>query len=78
MTKIIALVVLHGICLYFLQLLWKDKNKALERGNVMTRMGIVTKRKSPRLFYFSIWVDFVILSALYVALIVYSFVLLSR
>ncbi|HLO34373.1 MAG TPA: hypothetical protein VK249_34830 [Anaerolineales bacterium] len=45
---------------------------------VLTKMGLVTKSKSPRLFYFSIWIDFVILAALYVSLIVYSLVLLAR
>jgi hypothetical protein len=74
--KTISLLTLHIISIYFLWLLWKDKSRAIERGTVMTKLGNVSKRKSPRLFYFSIWVDFVILSVLYVALIVYSIFLL--
>ena len=76
--KTISLLVLHLICIYFLWLLWKDKNEAIKRGSTMTRLGYVSKRKSPRLFYSSIWVDFVILSALYVVLIVYSIFLLFK
>jgi uncharacterized membrane protein YsdA (DUF1294 family) len=74
--KTIGLLALHIISIYFLWLLWTDKRRAIERGTVMTKLGYVSKRKSPRLFYFSIWVDFVILSVLYVALIVYSIFLL--
>lgn len=78
MIKIIGLLVLHVICIYFLWFLWKDKNKAIERGSLLTRLGHVSKKKSPRLFFFSVWVDFIILSILYLGLIVYSIVLLSK
>jgi hypothetical protein len=60
MLQIIGLLVLHLLCLYFLWLLWKSKNEAIQRGIVMTKMGNVSKRKSTRLFYFSVWVDFVV------------------
>ena len=78
MIAIIGLLALHAICIYFLWLLWQDKNKALKRGTALTRLGHISKRKSPRLFYFSIWVDLVILSILYIILIVYSIFLLSK
>jgi hypothetical protein len=70
--KLIGLLILHVVFLYFLRLLWKDKNEAIQRGSVTTRIGHVSKRKSPRLFYFSVWVDFVILLVLYAVLIVFS------
>ena len=76
MLKIIALFIVHITCIYFLRLLWKDKNKSIQRGTVMTKMGIVSKRKSPRWFYFSVWVDFIVLAVLYVVLIIYSVFLL--
>jgi hypothetical protein len=75
--KFIGLLVLHAICLYFLRLLWKDKNEAIKRGRALTKAGLVSLKKSPRLFYFSVWVDFMILLMLYVALIVFSIFLLS-
>jgi hypothetical protein len=78
MLKIIGLLVLHLLCLYFLWFLWKSKNEAIRRGIVMTKMGNVSKRKSPRLFYFSVWIDFIVLSALYLAVVAYSIFLLSR
>ena len=78
MIKVIGLLALHALCIYFLWFLWKDKNKAIERGAVLTKLGHVSKRKSPRLFYFSVWVDFIILSILYMALIVYSVFLFSK
>jgi hypothetical protein len=68
----IGLLILHVIFLYFVRRLWKDKNEAIKRGSVTTRVGHVSKRKSPRLFYFFVWVDFVILLVLYVVLIVFS------
>jgi hypothetical protein len=70
--KIIGLLFLHLLCLYFLRLLWKDKNEALKRGRVFTKMGLVSRRKTPRLFYFSVWVDFLILLILYAGFIAYS------
>ena len=72
MLKLIGLLVLHTTCLYFLKLLWKDKGEAEKRGRAFTKMGLVTKIKSPRLFRFSIWVDFIILLLMYIALIAYS------
>ena len=72
MLKIIALLALHIICIYFLWLLWKDKNKADKRGGALTKLGYVSKTKSPRLFRFSIWVDFIVLLCLYIVLIIYS------
>jgi len=74
--KILALLALHVICLFFLWLLWEDKNAASQRGTALTKMGYVTKKKSPRLFQFSVWVDFVIFSILYLALVIYSIWLL--
>jgi hypothetical protein len=73
--KIIGLLILHVICLYFLRLLWRDKNEAIQRGGILTKMGHVSKKKSPRLFYFSAWVDFVVLAILYAGLIIYSIML---
>ncbi len=78
MLKIIGLLALHLLCLYFLWFLWKSKNEAMQRGIVMTKMGNVSKRKSPRLFSFSVWIDFIVLLALYLALIIYSIFLLPR
>lgn len=72
MPKIIGLLALHGICIYFLWLLWKDKNRVNQRGGILTRIGYVSKAKSPRLFRFSIWVDFIVLLFLYILLIIYS------
>ena len=77
MLKIIALLALHIICIYFLWLLWKDKNKAYKRGGILTKLGYVSKTKSPRLFGFSIWVDFIILFFLYILLVIYSIWLVS-
>ena len=77
MLKIIALLALHISCIYFLWLLWKDKNKADKRGGTLTKMGYVSKTKSPRLFRFSIWVDFIVLLFLYILLIIYSVWLVS-
>lgn len=76
--RIIGLLALHAISLYLLRLLWKDKNAAIQRGGVLTRIGYVSKKKSPRLFSFSIRVDFVVLAILYAGLIAYSIVLLAR
>jgi hypothetical protein len=72
MTKTLALLALHTISIYYLWFLWKDKNKAIQRGTVLTKMGLISKRKSPRLFYFSVWIDFIVLSSLYLLLIFYS------
>jgi hypothetical protein len=72
MTKTLALLALHTISLYYLWFLWKDKNEATQRGTVLTKMGLISKRKSPRLFYFSVWIDFIVLSSLYLLLILYS------
>jgi hypothetical protein len=72
MLKLIGVLALHIVCIYFLRLLWKDKNEADQRGGVLTKMGYVSKGKSPRLFRFSIWVDFIILLLLYIVLIAYS------
>jgi hypothetical protein len=74
--KFIGLLILHIISLYLLRLLWKDKNEGIKRGRVLTKAGLVSLRKSPRWFYFSVWVDFIILLLLYMALIVYSIFLL--
>lgn len=76
--KILGLFLLHVICLYFLRLLWNDKNEAIKRGGALTKMGYVSKKKSPRRFYFSVWIDFVVLTVLYVGLIAYSIFLLAR
>lgn len=72
MLKVLALVALHVACIYFLWLLWTDKNAAIKRGTVFTKMRLVSKRKSPRLFRFSIWVDFIVLLILYLVFIAYS------
>jgi hypothetical protein len=72
MLKIVGLLALHIVCIYFLWLLWKDKNEAQKRGGVLTKMGYVTKTKSPGTFRFFIWVDLVILFFLYILLIIYS------
>ena len=76
MLQGIGLLALHLLCLYFLWYLWKDKNEAIQSGRVMTKMGIFSQKKSPRLFRFSVWVDFIILAVLYIVLIVYSVFLL--
>lgn len=76
--QIIGLLALHLFCLYFLRLLWKEKNEGVRRGQVFTKMGNVTRRKSPGLFRFSVWVDFSILAALYLILIAYSISLILR
>ncbi|HSL29415.1 MAG TPA: hypothetical protein VK900_09475 [Anaerolineales bacterium] len=78
MLQSIGLLVLHLICLYFLRLLWKDKTEALKSGMIFTKMGHVSKKKSPRLFHLSIWIDFVILAVLYLTLLIYSISLLWR
>jgi hypothetical protein len=70
--QILGLLALHILCLYFLRLLWKDKSEANQRGRAFTKMGNVTKRRSPRLFQFSVWVDLIVLSVLYLLLILYS------
>lgn len=70
--QILGLLVLHIACLYFLRLLWKEISAAIQRGRVFTKMGSVTKRKSPVLFQFSIRVDFIVLSSLYFLLVLYS------
>jgi hypothetical protein len=67
-----ALILLHIVCLYFLQLLWKDKKESLQRNGVWMKMGYVSKRKSPRLFRFSVWIDLIIMAILYFFLIAYS------
>ena len=76
MLQGIGLLALHLLSLYFLWYLWKDKNEAIQRGRVITKMGIISQKKSPRLFRFSVWVDFIILAVLYIVLIVYSVFLL--
>ena len=43
-----------------------------KRRGALTKMGYVSKTKSPRLFRFSVWVDFLVLLFLYVLLLVYS------
>jgi ABC-type Fe3+ transport system permease subunit len=70
--KTAGLLALHIICLYFLRLLWTDRKEAARRGGLLTKMGYISRKKSPRLFQFSLWVDFVFLAILYVFLIVYS------
>ncbi|HKG52960.1 MAG TPA: hypothetical protein VKB04_01770 [Anaerolineales bacterium] len=72
MQKIVGLLTLHVVCIYFLWLLWKDKKEAEKRGGSLTKMGYITKTKSPRLFRFSIWVDFLVLLFLYILLAIYS------
>lgn len=72
MLKAFGLLAVHVACLYFLWLLWNNKNEAVKRGRVLTKMGNVSERKSPRLFRFSIWVDFIVLLLLYFVFIVYS------
>lgn len=78
MLKVAGFLALHVACIYFLWLLWKDKNQAIQRGRIFTKIGNVSKAKSPRLFRFSIWVDFVVLLLFYVVLIAYSFWLLLK
>ena len=75
--KTLGLLLLHVICLYFLRLLWRDKNETIKRGGALTRMGYRSKKKSPHLFYFFVWVDFVVLTILYIGLIAYSIFLLA-
>jgi hypothetical protein len=75
--KLLGLLLLHVLCLYFLRLLWRDKNETIKRGGALTKMGYVSKKKSPRLFYFSLWIDFVALTILYAGLIAYSIFLLA-
>jgi hypothetical protein len=72
MLKVPALAAIHVACIYFLWLLCKDKNSAIKRGTIFTKMGVVSKRKSPRLFRFSIWADFIVLLILYLVFIAYS------
>ena len=72
MTKTLALLALHTISLYYLWFLWKDKDKASQRGTLLTKMGLMSRRKSPRLFRFFVWIDFILLSSLYLLLILYS------
>ena len=72
MLKALGLLTLHGACIYFLWLLWKDKNDAIKRDRVFIKIENVSKAKSPRWFRFSILVDFVILLILYVVVIAYS------
>jgi hypothetical protein len=72
MLKIIGLLALHVICINFLGLLWKDKNEVDKRGGVLTKLGYVSQRKLPRLFRFSMWVDFIVVLLLYIVLIAYS------
>jgi hypothetical protein len=76
--KILGLFLLHVICLYFLRLLWRAKNETIKQGGALTKMGYMSKKKSPRLFYFSVWIDFVVLTILYIGLIAYSIFLLAR
>jgi hypothetical protein len=76
--QILGLLALHVICLYFLRLLWRDKNDSLKRSGMLTKMGYVSKKKSPRLFYLSAWFDFLVLCVLYGTFIVISFLLLLR
>jgi uncharacterized membrane protein YsdA (DUF1294 family) len=78
MLKIAGLLALHIACIYFLWLMWRDKNKAEQRGGALTKMGYVSKTKSPRLFRFSIWVDFLVVLFLYVLSIIYSVWLLIK
>ena len=72
MLKLASLLILHVVCIYFLWVLWREKNKGIQRGTVFTKMGLISKRKFPRLFTFSLWIDFIILSILYGALVAYS------
>ena len=76
--KIVGLLALHIICIFYLWYLWKDKNRANQRGTVLTKMGLVSRRQSPRLFRFSVWVDFVILLILYGVVIAYSIILFTK
>ncbi len=78
MLKVVALIALHIACMYFLWYLWKDKNAANQRGRVFTKIGNVSKIKSPRLFRFSIWVDFIVLLILYLVFTVYSISLVFK
>jgi len=72
MIQVAGLLILHVSCIYFLRLLWKDKNEAVKRGTILTKSGLVSRKRSPRLFTFSVWVDFVFLLTLYMGLILYS------
>jgi hypothetical protein len=72
MMQTLGLLFLHILCLYFLWFLWKDKNKAIQHGGMLTKMGYVSKGKSPRLFKFSVWVDFILVFILYLILLAYS------
>jgi hypothetical protein len=62
--QLVALIFLHIVCIYFLRLLWKEKKKILQRSGVWTKIGVVSRRKSPRLFHFSIWIDLIIMAVL--------------
>ena len=75
--KIIGLLALHIVCIYFLRLLWNDKNESIRRGSVFTKLGNISRRKSQGLFYVSVWVDFVALLILYILLLAYSITILS-
>jgi hypothetical protein len=72
MIQVAGLLILHVLCIYFLRLLWKHKNEAVKRGTVLTKSGLVSRKRSPRWFAFSVWVDFVFLLTLYMGLILYS------
>jgi hypothetical protein len=76
MIQVAGLLILHVLCIYFLRLLWKDKNEAVKRGTVLTKSGLVSRKRSPRWFAISVWVDFVFLLTLYMGLILYSIWLL--
>ena len=71
------LLIVHLLVIFFLVILWKEKNNALSRGNLMTRIGYISKNKSPRLFYFSVWVDFIVMLILYLGLVIYTAFLLG-
>jgi hypothetical protein len=71
------LLFVHLLAIYFLVILWKEKNNALSRGNLMTRIGYISMKKLPRLFYFSVWVDFIVMLILYLGLIIYTAFLLG-
>jgi len=72
MLKLVGLLALHIACIYFLRLLWMDKDEADKRGPAFTKTGLVSRIRSPHLFRFSMWADFIILLLLYLVLIAYS------
>ncbi len=45
--------------------LWRDKRKNIKKGYVTTRFGVFYKSKNPKWFWFSIWVDIMVIGLLF-------------